>query len=183
MARSALERIEEAWVKEKISRGLVELPEGFYQEAARHVAELRRELEAAGDLQREMLEGELRNVLRMVQEIHTMRVLKAVEEVIKGKLPSPALEREHRAFSEVRDALRGLYTDLLTPVAKGEVAIAAPSEKINLTLVFLADVPRITGDDLRAYGPFRSGEVAFIPKRSAELLVKRNRARVIEAKV
>jgi len=182
MAGSALEKIKDAWVKEKVSRGLAELPEDFYKEAARHVAELKRGLAITGDLQRELLEGELGNVLRMVQEIHTTRVLKAMDEVFREKLPSSALERERHAFGEVREVLRGLHRDLVAPAVEGKVAIAAPPEISNLALIFLADVPQIVGDDLRAYGPFRGGEVAFIPKRIAELLVKRNCARQLELK-
>lgn len=180
MAAPALEKIKDAWMKEKTSRGLVELPEDFYKEVARHVAELKREFMTAGDLQREMLEGELGNVLRMVQEIHVARVLKSMDEVIKEKLPSSALERERHAFGEVREVLRGLHRDLVAPAVEGKVAIAAPPEISNLAVIFLTDVPQIVGNDLRAYGPFKGGEVASIPKRSAELLVKRNRARVIE---
>ena len=182
MAGTVLERIKGAWVKEKISRELVELPEDFYQEVAKHVAELRRGLVVASDLQREMLEGELRNVLRMAQEIHVTRVLKAMGEATKEKPPSSTLECERHAFGEVRGVLRKLHADLVAAAAKGEVTLAVPPEPSNLVLNILADVPQIIGDDLRAYGPFRSGEVAFIPKRSAELLVKRNRARLIEAK-
>ena len=183
MARFTLDDIKTAWMKEKTSRELTELPDEFYSDVARHVAELNRELGRGDELRCELLQEELRNVLEMVREIHLSRTFKALGEISKGRLPSSLLERERYAFGEIRQVLEKLRTQLVTPAIRGEVAVTAPPEATNVTLMVLSEIPQIMGDDMRQYGPFKSGEIACLPKRSAELLIKHDLARKVEVKM
>jgi DNA replication factor GINS len=182
MVRFTLDDIKATWAKEKASRELIELPDEFYSNVARYVAELNRELGRGEELRRELLQEELRNVLRMVQEIHLSRTFKALGEISEGRLPSSLLDRERYAFGEIRQILEKLHTQLVTPALRGEVAITAPPEATHVPLVVLAEIPQIMGDDMRQYGPFKSGEIASLPRRSAELLIKHDLARKVEVK-
>ncbi len=184
MAGFSFEDLKRVWLAEKNSRELTELPEEFYQNVARHVAALNLELKRGEPLQRELLQEELRNVMRMVHDLHLSRTLKAIDEVTQGHLPAPLLERERYAFSEVRQSLEKLYTELIFPAMTGKAAIAAPHEITNVLLIMQDEVPqKIVGEDMRQYGPFRRGEVASLPKRSGELMVKHGLARKIEVKL
>jgi DNA replication factor GINS len=182
MAGFSFEDIKHAWITEKISRELADLPVDFFQSVARHVAELNLELKRGEPLRQELLREELRNVIRMVQEIHLLRVLKGLNEIGRGHLPSSSFEGERRAFDEIRQILNRLYAGSVKPAVSGEAAIVARREITNEALIFLTDIPQIIGDDLKQYGPFRGGEVAFLPKRSAELLIKKGAARKFEVK-
>jgi len=182
MAGFSFEDVKRAWIAEKTSRGLTDLPNDFYQSVARHVAELNFELKRVEQLRQELIQEELRNVLQMVQEIYLLRMLKAMDEITKGRLPSPTLESERDAFGEIRQILEKLYIDLIKPAVSGEAVITARREITNTVLIILTDVPQIIGDDLKQYGPFKKGEVAFLPQRSAELLIKQGTAQKLEVK-
>jgi len=182
MAGFSFEDIKQAWVAEKISRNLTDLSADFYQNVARYVAELNLELKRGDQLRQELLREELRNVLQMVQEIHLLRVLKAMDEIAGGHLPSSPIEGERRTFDGIRQILDRLHAELIRPAVSGEAAVAARREITNEAVIFFTDIPQIIGDDLKQYGPFRSGEAAFLPKRSAELLIKKGTARKFEVK-
>ena len=183
MAEFSYENVKQAWLAEKTSRELVEIPEEFYQNVARYVAQLNLELKHSEPLRGELLQEELRNVFRMIQEIHLSRVFKAIDEIARGGPPAPLLERERYAFSEIRQSLEKLHAELVSPTMAGRAELAAPREITNVLLIVQAEIPPIVGDDLRQYGPFKRGEITSLPKRSAELMVKHGLARKIEVKV
>ena len=182
MAVFSFKDVEDAWVKEKTSRGLSDLPEEFYKDVVSYVAELRREAERGDEIRRDLFKAELQEALRMVQETHVLRSLKAVEDTVKGKFPAPLLQQEHYAFDEIRQTLEKLRDELVAPAVDGKAALAAPHEVTNMALLINAKIPQIIGDDLKPYGPFESGDAANLPRRSAELLVNRGLARELVVK-
>ncbi len=179
----SFEDIEQIWIEEKSTRGPTDLPDEFYQNVAGYVAELSREASRGDLLRRELIQEELRHVLQAVQEIHLLRVLKTAELAAKGELPGLLLERERYAFNEIKQAMERLYAELIAPAMSGKAEIVTPREITNIALIYLEEVPQIIGENMKCYGPFRGGEVGFLPKRSAELLIKRGVARKIEVKV
>jgi DNA replication factor GINS len=182
MVGFSFEDVKKVWIAEKTSRELTDLPSDFYQSVARHVAELKIEFKRGEQLRQELLREELSNILQMVQEIHLLRVLKAMNEIARGHLPSSPLDSERRAFDGIRQILDRLYVDLIRPAVSGEAAILVRREITNEAVIFLTDIPQIIGDDMKQYGPFSKGEVAFLPRRSAELLVKKGTAYKFEVK-
>lgn len=183
MAEFSYEDVKCTWLAEKTSRRLAEIPEEFYQNVAKHVAQLNLELKHSEPLRGELLREELRDVFRMIQEIHLSRVLKAIDEIAQGRLPAPLLERERHTFSEIRQSLEKLYAELVSSTMVGKAGLVVPREITNALLIMQAEVPPIVGDDLRQYGPFKKGEIVSLPKRSAELMVKHGLARKIDVKV
>lgn len=182
MPNFTIDDIEDAWLREKTARGLTDLSDEFYSNVASYVAELRSEIERSRELRRELLESELKRTLEMVHEIHLLRVLKAMDETIGARTPSPLSERERHTFDEIRQSLEKLHTDLAAPIVKERATPASPREIRNMVLLIQADIPQIMSDNLRRYGPFKEGEVANLPKRSAKLLTKRGLAREIGIK-
>ncbi|MDI6820254.1 MAG: hypothetical protein QMC89_05060 [Candidatus Hodarchaeaceae archaeon] len=183
MAGFSFDDIKRMWTEEKASQELRELPHDFYLSAAKHVAEINLEFRRSEQPRRELLQEELRNIARMLREIHLLRTLKAMDEITRGSFPSSLLERERQAFVEVRQILDRLQAELIAPVLSGKAAVLAPRDITNVPLVFLAEMPQIVGDDLKQYGPFKSGEVAFLPRRTAELIMKHGIARKIEVRI
>lgn len=182
MAGLTFEDLESAWLEEKRARNLTDLPEEFYANVASYVAELKREAEHGDELRRDLLQGELSEVLRMVQEIHLLRVLKATGEAVRGQFPEPLMERERYTFDEIRQGLEKLRAELVAPALEGKAALTAPREITNMMLLIQTEMPQIIGDDLKPYGPFEAGEVVNLPRRSGELLVRRGLARKISVK-
>ncbi|MFB0500487.1 MAG: hypothetical protein ACETWO_04360 [Candidatus Hadarchaeaceae archaeon] len=182
MVEFSYDDVKQVWLAEKTSRELMEIPEEFYQNVAKYVAQLNLELKRSEPLRGELLREELQNVFQMVQEIYLSRTLKAIDEVAQGKLPDTLLERERYAFNEIRQSLKKLCAELIPPTITESAELAAPREITNVLLIVQAEVPTIVGDDLRQYGPFKKGEIASLPKRSAELMMKHGLARKIEVK-
>lgn len=183
MVEFSYDDVKQVWLAEKTSRELMEIPEEFYQNVAKYVAQLNLELKRSEPLRGELLQEELQNVFQMVQEIYLSRTLKTIDEVAQGKLPDTLLERERYAFNEIRQSLKKLCAELIPPTITESAELAAPREITNVLLIMQAEVPTIVGDDLRQYGPFKKGEIASLPRRSAELMVKHGLARKIEVKV
>jgi len=183
MVEFSYDDVKQVWLAEKTSRELMEIPEEFYQNVAKYVAQLNLELKRSEPLRGELLQEELQNVFQMVQEIYLSRTLKTIDEVAQGKLPDTLLERERYAFNEIRQSLEKLCAELIPPTITESAELAAPREITNVLLIMQAEVPTIVGDDLRQYGPFKKGEIASLPRRSAELMVKHGLARKIEVKV
>jgi len=182
MRELTFEGIKNVLIEEKSTRGLVDLPDEFYSNVGRYVMELSREADRGEAIRRDILKEELHRVLQMVQEIHMLRVVKALDELAKGVLPAPLLEKERNAFNEIRQTLEKLYAELVAPAMAGETAVVAPREITNVALIFSTDVPEIVAEDMKSYGPFKVGEVGFLPRTSAERLVKHDLARKIEVK-
>lgn len=180
MSDFGLEEIEEQWVEEKASTKLAEMSEKFYENVAGYMSDLERELESSKDLRHELLREEIGWVAKMTREIHFFRTLKAMESIVKGSIPPSLLERERRGFEEIKDILEELQEGLPTPAIGGEAEIRPPREKANVLLLISSELPQFVGDDMRTYGPFKSGEVANLPKHSAELLRRRGLARKLQ---
>ncbi|KXB08318.1 hypothetical protein AKJ58_00220 [candidate division MSBL1 archaeon SCGC-AAA385D11] len=178
MSDFGLGDIEKQWIEEKTSAKLAKLHEKFYERVADYVVGLSRELERSQDLRKELLREEFDWVIRMVQEIHFLRTLKAMELIVKGSLPSSLLEGERLRFEEIKDILKELREELLKTVVEGQ-AERPPhkKEKANVLLLISSELPQFVGDDMRRYGPFKSGDVVNLPKRSAEILRSHNLAR------
>jgi DNA replication initiation complex subunit (GINS family) len=175
-----LEELADIRRRELTSPEPLELPEGFYQEVAKLISRLREARRAEG-LQRELAEEGLRRALFLVDEIHSARILKAMERVASGETPVPALERERTAFLEVRQSLERLRSELVAPALSGKTAVPVPAERTKTPVMFLVDLgERILGADQRYYGPFRKGEVVNLPNPNAEFLVKHDYARRIK---
>jgi DNA replication initiation complex subunit (GINS family) len=184
MTEFSLDELVKAHREEKTSRDLVELPEDFYQRTAGYVSQLISELKHGDALRQELLREELRNIVIMVQEIHLTRVLKAIDKVTQGHLPNHLIERERYAFSEIKQNLEKLQTDLVYPAISGKVTGAAPLNITNVLLMMLTDVPeKIIGADMRNYGPFVKGEIISLPAQNAEIMIRHGAARKIAVRL
>lgn len=175
----SFEDLKLALVKEKSSPGLAELPQDFYPLAANHVAELKRELGLSEGVRKELLQAELEQSIDVLRELCSLRVVKALEEVARGRAPENLLEREREAFDRVARALEELREQL---VGRALEELPAPKEVTGALVVVLQDLPEVLGDDLRRYGPFKQGDLAFLPPKCAGLLVKQGVAKRVEVK-
>lgn len=175
-----LSRIEDKWVEEKTSENLADLPEGFYDSVAKYAVEVKREIKDSQNLRRDLLQSELKHVLNMVQEVYLLRVIKIMNTLFEEESAN-LLSEERQAFNEIRERLEDLRNDLIAPAISAEPNLEPPEEFSNISVVFLSEVPEpITASDMNYYGPFEEGDVANLPKKSAELLVDQGLAKRVE---
>jgi DNA replication initiation complex subunit (GINS family) len=59
---------------------------------------------------------------------------------------------------------------------KGNIVSDEKKEKLNKLVRFLQAVPRFVGDDLIEYGPFEAEDMANLPVKVSEVLIKNQRA-------
>ncbi len=177
-----LSDIENVWLSEKSERGLSDLPEDFYEKCGNFAGEVRREIRESEDLRRELLEEEFKHVLSMVQEVYLIRILKITNTLFEEERKR-LLEEERQAFDEIKKQLENLQEKLIRPVIEGELELKPPKEISNISIMLLKDIPEpIAASDLNYYGPFKNGDIANLPQRSAELLVGQGLAKRVQVK-
>jgi DNA replication initiation complex subunit (GINS family) len=182
MADLTVEDLADIYRRELVSSDLLELPDGFYREVAGLISRLS-EAKRGDELQRELLEEELKHIAFMVNEIHAARVLKAIDRVASGEAPAPVLERERTAFLEIRQSLEKLRSELVIPALSGKTAVRVPTERTKALVMMLVNLnDRILGTDQKYYGPFKKGEVVNLPEANAEFMVKHEYARRIKVR-
>lgn len=174
--------VEQVWIDEKKKRELTELPENFYDRSASFVAELRRELRESDGLREEILEREFEHVLSLVQEVYLIRILKITSNLFEVDEEN-YLEEEKEAFSQVEEELSDLREGLIEPVMEGEFELRPPEETSNILVRMNESVEEpIVASDMNHYGPFEVGDLANLPKRSAELMVGNGLASKVSVK-
>lgn len=166
------DELEQALRRERLSPELVSLPDDFYPRLSQFLSSLASE--QAEGLKKEVLEEKRKTVLRMARELIDLRVRKALFPLLEGKqvglLPT---ERSH--LEEAVGAIRRMHESLLCQV---------PAREPQTRLVLIREkIPRIVAEDMKFYGPFAAGDVAAIPRRTAELLAKKNLVHMLEVRI
>jgi|GEM_PF-100458 len=201
---STYEEVLEAWRAERSSEGLTKLPEGFYKSIAKLISDLRSSLKMAdtSTLRARLARAELSNLEKIARDVFWTRVEKSIMALMAGRgLEVEKLTPEEKellepielSFIELRKFLEGLLRGELRlprgPTPVPAQAAEAPTQpqaqpklpRRGLMLVrILADVPAIVGPDLRAHGPFKRGDIAFIPAENALGLIRKGLAVEVE---
>ncbi len=197
------EELLKAWRAEREAEGLAKLPEDFYERVAELISALRASLKMADTraLKTRLAQAELENVLKMVEDIFWWRLDKALRALRAGQPLDPAeLTPEERgllgpleaALTSARKFLEGLLRGELrqpAPPAQAATAAEVPASEgavlgeghAKLMLVrILTDVPALVGADMKVHGPFKRGDVAFIPAENALGLIRKGLAVEVE---
>ncbi len=161
------------------------LPSDFYARVADYLKKLKEEIQLVDKktVKATLLEHEMVNVQRMVQELLQARYRKIIKRMVDGqKVPVEFLAAEetqlYNGVVPSTDAY-GRFTQglLLGQAAKVEVETVVHK---RVTLRFLKAVPSIIGADMKSYGPFMVEDVASVPLENAKILVKQGLAKQVE---
>jgi len=186
------EEILRAWRAEKEAKGLSKLNEDFYKRAAELVRQIRSRLRMAdtGALRTKLVKKELANVEKMLKDIFNRRVEKVLRALMSGgEIELENLTPEERelftsleaSFSALGKFIEGVLRGEVRSPGPGQAEVKGPAGGPKLVLVrILADVPAIVGADMKTHGPFRRGDVAFIPRENALALVRKGLAVEVE---
>jgi len=161
--------LEEALKNERLSTNLSKLPDDFYIRLSQYLSKLESGKEK-GELEKEELTEKKKTLLKMIEELLDLRIRKALASLPKG-IPENLLSCERPYFEEIAECIRKMRTSLLCESVK---------EQSTELLLISEKIPKIVAEDLKFYGPFSKGDIAAIPKRTAEILVKKGLARKIE---
>lgn len=166
------EVLREFVIKEKNSQKLIELPDNFFQDARDYLGSKSKMCEGKEDL------WELDNSKRMLQDLLDARENKLVKLALvfvrAGVTPGMVMPEEKAFFDSMVQAIR-TFQD-----ARKE-AIEGQKEEME-TVAALDDVPKFVGVDMKTYGPLKKGDMARVPRDSAQLLISKGMAKSIESK-
>jgi len=156
--------------EEKSSPGLTKLPEGFFEEAQKYLSKKEQANEGKEDA------WELESARMVLGDIIRMRerklLLSAISYSDTGVEPPNMATEEGELFRMIA-ALVGDFRSERKRIFEEEQKENKPG------IVFLEDVPKFVGTDLKEYGPFKKGDEAELPEELSEVLVRRGAARPI----
>lgn len=173
-----------AWQQEIEGAELARLPPDFYVKVADYVKRIREETRMLDrkSVKAALLERELQNVKRMLQELVWARYKKLVKVVGEGqKMPSDSLTAEETEICAGYVSFAEAYQKFAQNLLMGQVlkvSVAKPRKRVVLR--FVKAIPAIIGADMKPYGPFTAEDVASLPVENAKVLVKQGLAVAVE---
>ncbi len=173
-----------AWRRELENVELERLPPDFYMKIADYLKRLKEESRMLDKrtMKASLLEGEMRNVRRMLRELIQLRYIKLVRRTSGGqKVSSELLTVEEGKIRGGILPLAEAYQRFVKGLLQGHVAkVEIEKAHKRAVLRFSKDVPAIIGADMKTYGPFKVEDVASVPVENAKVLVKQGLAQIIE---
>lgn len=194
------EELREVQKKERSTGMLSELPGDFYEKAGRLISRLKGEVNAEFGLEKAR---EYENALKVVREIYSMREQKILLRALRASKGTNDIAGitagEREVFEKVKDSVVAGQADFekrignsssLPDVRDDRMVLEVESTRLSLAkparqeipaeagrkLKVLSAVPQFMGLDGKKYGPFKAGEVVFLPEKEGELLLKRKMA-------
>lgn len=174
----------EAWKKEKESTEIQSLPRDFYAKLADYMKKMREERRMLDEktTRANLMQRELENVEKMIEELVQIRYEKALKQILAEKtMPKQILTEEAKLYQEFLP-LAESYRTFLKNMLRGRLSSVERKEKPKLVLVrLLRSVPAIIGSDLKTYGSFKPEDIATLPTENANILIKQGAAVEVEA--
>ncbi len=156
---------------EKDYAKLSKLPTNFMLEAMDY---LEKKQSIAGEKDKEW---ELKSADQRIQSISQMREKKianfALYYIRSGSVPENMMPEEQELFDSIVRSLQEF---------ESKRKRAMSGQKTPMTAIaFLQDVPQFVGIDMGHYGPYKTGDIATVPKDNGMLIVEKGAGEVVEA--
>ncbi len=143
--------------------------------ASESIIKTKRQLENVRLILKELYEKREAKIMQMALfNSRTNERLKEVEDLIPEEL---AFYTELTSLlKRYREGIHGRLLNGRLPDIKSDVEVVDKNTKI---VKILSQVPRFVGDDMNIYGPYNAEDVASLPLKVSEILIKNNRAKEI----
>ena len=190
------EKLYEVLRLEKYKKELQTLDQDFFNKVVKYLDEKKLILQSQESKDSVFASDSITKTKRQLENIKL--ILKELYEKREAKIMQMALfnSRTNERLKEVDDLLheeRSFYGELASLLNKYRVGIYGrllnsrlPDvkneevvEKNIKTLKFLSTVPRFVGEDMNIYGPYVPEDVASLPLKVSEILIKNNRAKEV----
>jgi DNA replication initiation complex subunit (GINS family) len=173
------------WLNEIKEVDITQLTSDFYERLANYMKKIREETKMLDKktVKSNLIEHELQNVKRIVEELTHTRFRKIVKIVSEGaKPPTGNLSSEEllivTKILPVVDAYQTFAANLLI----GQLSQPDSTKTYQrASLRFKREIPSIIGADMQSYGPFIPEDVASVPIENARILVKQGLAEVVQS--
>ncbi len=158
---------------EELSVKLAKIPDDFFEKTRDYIKSkedaVKTDAAAAQEFQN------VKHRLSFIMEARERKILNmALYSVRTGLPPENLTPTEKPFFESILNSLKGfkqLREDFLEPKSNAILKVVA----------FMEDVSAFLGEDMVSYGPFKSGDIASIPEKNAEILI--NDKKVEEMKI
>jgi DNA replication initiation complex subunit (GINS family) len=201
------ERLYDLLRKEKYSQELQKSDKDFFKNIIKYLEEKTAIIEAQKSkdsifsTEVEKTEKQLVNVKKIVKELYEKRENKIMQLAlfssrIKERDVSPALlPEEQKLFLEMVDVLNKFRGSILERVVEKRIPAIKEEKPKDIkremnetekgnemkTIRLLHPVPQFVANDLNVYGPFEEEDTSVLPKKTANVLIKKKRAEEIKS--
>jgi DNA replication initiation complex subunit (GINS family) len=173
-----------AWLDEIKEADLCQFTSDFYERLANYLKRIKDENKMLDKktIKANLLEHELQNVRRMVEELTWIRYGKVMKMIAEGSKPpfgNLSIE-EMQMVTEILPIVDSYHT-FATNLLLGQVLPVSPAKaNQKASLRFKREIPSIIGADMQSYGPFMPEDVASVPVENAKILVKQGLAELVQ---
>lgn len=189
--------------REKSRAELQVLDKEFFQRVTMYLKEKKQILEsqktkdsifASSEIQK--TKTQINNIKKILRELYERRESKIIQlalfssRVDEKQNILPMLPEEQQMYENLMSILNNYRKNILFNVLSSnnpeikviKEDIKVNKEEVNTLIRFVYAVPKFIGEDLNIYGPFIEEDIAYLPKKIAELLIKKKRAEEIKIK-
>jgi DNA replication factor GINS len=172
-----------AWLWEIENSTLGSLPSDFFVRIAEYQKRIKEETRMLDKktVRVSLLEHELQNVKRMLQELAWVRYRKLIRLVVEGqKAPADALTARETQVANGILPFADMYQQFVTDLLQGQTSqIDVAKVHKRMPLRFTKQIPAIIGADMQSYGPFMAEDIASLPVENAKILVRQGLAEIV----
>lgn len=188
------ETVYETLRKEKFKNDLQQLEETFFNDVVRYLEERKKTL-LSSESKDSIFASEniiktkkqIENIQKIISELYERRETKLIQLALTASRTNYPQDSSSMTFEEKKlyfdlvNKLNNYRENILHNILAGKMPeIKEESSPDELRLIrLLESVPQFIGDDLKTYGPFETEEIANLPKRVSEILIKNKRAEEI----
>ena len=188
------ETVYETLRKEKFKNDLQQLEETFFNDVVKYLEERKKTL-LSSESKDSIFASEniiktkkqIENIQKIISELYERRETKLIQLALTASRTNYPQDSSSMTFEEKKlyfdlvNKLNNYRENILHKILAGKMPeIKEESNPDELRLIrLLESVPQFIGDDLKTYGPFETEEVANLPKRVSEILIKNKRAEEI----
>ena len=151
---------------------LTKLPADFYKNTQSYLENKRKAAEANRKVALEM-----KNIERLVEDVFNRRERKifniALIAARTGIPPENLTAEENDFFDSIAGMVKTRREGVLDGLLEGD---GAKRETATL-VIFSEDVPEFMGSDMKAYGPFKKGDIAKLPEDNMLVVVEQGVAK------
>lgn len=136
---------------------------------------------------------QLENTNMILKELYERRESKIIQMALfnsrtgeKSQETDALLDEEMQFYTSITNLFDVYRTGILSnilqsklPDVKEEIISNKSTEKVNKLIRFIQPVPKFVGENMEVYGPFDSEDIANLPEKVSEILIKNNRAEEI----
>jgi DNA replication initiation complex subunit (GINS family) len=196
------EKLYELLRTEKYKKELQKLDVGIYSKIVNYIEEKRSILNSQENKDSifasqsvSKTKRQIENTKLILKELYERRETKIIQMALfnartgeRLQETDSLLDEEMKFYNNLIDIFKHYKKGILDNILSGQlpnvefnigITNDKKEEKFNKMVRFLQPVPKFIGEDMQIYGPFEPEDIANLPERVSEILIKNNRAESI----